>query len=219
MEATTYNQDGKSVGKIVLPERIFNAPWRESLVRQVVLAEQANARTPVAHTKDRGAVSGGGIKPWKQKGTGRARHGSIRSPLWRGGGTTFGPLSTRSYAQKVNRKMRAGALFSVLSKKLQDGEVLFLDQLSFTDPKTKEAKTILSRLGTIEGYAGLNRRRHAAVIAVAKRDKAIEKSFQNFGNIRLDETRMLNPTELLRYKYVIIADPESSIETLLARAT
>jgi large subunit ribosomal protein L4 len=115
--------------------------------------------------------------------------------------------------------MRAGALFSVLSKKLQDGEVLFLDQLSFSEPKTKEAKAILNRLGTIEGYTGLNRRRHAALIAVARRDKAIEKSFQNFGNIRLDETRTLNPTELLRYKYVIIADPESSIETLLARGT
>ena len=214
MEATTYNQEGKSIGTIQLPERVFNAPWRPDLVRQVVLAMQANARTPVAHTKDRGDVRGGGKKPWRQKGTGRARHGSIRSPLWRGGGATFGPDNTRSYAQKVNRKMRIGALLSVLSQKLREGEVMFVDKLVFTAPKSKEAKTILERLSRVQGYEGIARRRHAALIALGKRDEAVLKSFRNFGNIRLDEARTLNPEVLLRYKYIIITDPEASFALL-----
>src|SRR3989338_8920163 len=106
MDAKVYNVKGKEVSSIELPESVFGVKKNDSLVRQVVLGMQANARTPVAHTKDRGDVRGGGKKPWKQKGTGRARHGSIRSPLWRGGGTTFGQRKERDYAQKINRKMR-----------------------------------------------------------------------------------------------------------------
>lgn len=218
MEAITYNQEGKKIGTVDLPEHVFNAPWRPTLVRNVVVAMQANQRTPIAHTKDRGEVAGGGKKPWRQKGTGRARHGSSRSPIWRSGGITFGPRNDRDYSQKINRKERQQALYSVLSKKMREGEVLFVDQFSFGTPKTKEAKVIVEHLGNIEGFANLSRKRNNAMyISFGKREDAAVKSFRNFSNVKLGETRTMNPVELLRYKYVIITDPEISISMLEGR--
>ena len=126
MEANVYNKEGKEAGKVTLPESVFNVAWNGDLVHQVVVAMQANARIPWAHTKDRSEVSGTGKKPWKQKGTGNARHGSRRSPIWRTGGVAHGPRNEKSYKQKINKKMRAKALFSVLSKKVEEGEVLFV---------------------------------------------------------------------------------------------
>src|SRR6185295_18159161 len=111
--------------------------WKSDLVHQVTTAMQANLRQNRAHTKDRSEVSGGGKKPWNQKGTGQARHGSSRSPIWRHGGITFGPRSTRDYSEKINRKMRIGALLSVLSQKAKDGEIVFIDKFTFSTPKTK----------------------------------------------------------------------------------
>lgn len=140
MESKVYNQKGEEVGKITLPEQVFDLPWNADLVHQVVVGMQANARTPVAHTKDRSEVRGGGRKPWQQKGTGRARHGSRRSPIWKGGGVTFGPRNEKIYSKTINKKMRAKALFTALSQKLKDNEVLFVDTLSFTEPKAVEAK-------------------------------------------------------------------------------
>jgi large subunit ribosomal protein L4 len=127
MEAKIYNIQGKEAGNITLPENIFGLPWNADLVHQVVTAMQANARGPVAHTKDRGEVRGGGRKPWQQKGTGRARHGSIRSPIWKGGGITHGPRNDKIYAQKVNRQARQKALLVALSRKYKDGEIVFVD--------------------------------------------------------------------------------------------
>src|SRR5277367_3501327 len=113
METPIYNAQGKKAGSLKLPENIFAVKWNDALMHQVVTSMQSNARTPVAHVKDRGAVSGGGKKPWRQKGTGRARHGSIRSPIWKGGGVAHGPRNERDYSQKVNKKMKRAALFSV----------------------------------------------------------------------------------------------------------
>ena len=146
METKIYNQKGKEAGKITLPEEVFGLPWNADLVHQVVTSMLANARTPVAHTKTRGEIRGGGKKPWKQKGTGRARHGSTRSPIWVGGGVTHGPRNDKIYARKINRKMKAKALYTILSKKAKDGEILFVDALSFSAPKTVEAKEILKNL-------------------------------------------------------------------------
>src|SRR5882762_3877572 len=137
MEAKFYNQKGAEAGTIELPEKVFAAKWRSDLVHQVVESMRSNKRAGTADTKDRGEVRGGGRKPWKQKGTGRARHGSTRSPIWVGGGVTHGPLAEKNYKRKISKKMRAQALFSVLSKKLKDGEIIFIDTLATSAIKTK----------------------------------------------------------------------------------
>src|SRR3954466_2367188 len=107
MKTDIYNTEGKKAGSIDLPEAVFNQPWNNALIHQVVVSMQANARTNVAHTKDRGEVRGGGRKPWQQKGTGRARHGSIRSPIWKGGGVTHGPRNEKVFSRAIPKKMRA----------------------------------------------------------------------------------------------------------------
>src|SRR3989338_14679 len=142
-EMPIFSMAGKKVGSIALPESIFGAPWRSDLVHQVTTGMQANLRQNRAHTKDRAEVSGGGKKPWKQKGTGQARHGSSRSPIWRHGGITFGPRAERNYSEKINKKMRISALLSVLSQKAKDGEIILVDQLAFAGPKTKDAMNVL----------------------------------------------------------------------------
>src|SRR3989344_4719664 len=146
MKSDVYNTQGKKVSSVELPENVFGVPWNSALMHQVVTSMQANARTPVAHTKFRGDVRGGGKKPWQQKGTGRALHGSIRSPIWRGGGVTHGPRKEKSYYRAIPKKMRAKALATALSRKFNDGEILFVDSLSVGEPKTATAKLILSAL-------------------------------------------------------------------------
>src|SRR5437870_3990089 len=109
MESTIYTSEGKKKGVITLPDNVFGVAWNDALMHQVVTSMEANARTPVAHVKTRGEVRGGGKKPWQQKGTGRARHGSIRSPIWKGGGVTHGPLKEKNYSRAIPKKMRAKA--------------------------------------------------------------------------------------------------------------
>lgn len=218
MKAPIYNTSGKEVGEVSLPEAVFGAKRNDALVHQVVTAMMGNARTVVAHTKDRGAVRGGGKKPWKQKGTGRARHGSRRSPLWRGGGTTFGPSAERNFEKKVNKKMRAKALAIVLSGKLRSGEVMFVDSLTFAAPKAKDARMALTGLGKAKGFAEIaTRRKNAALIALTGRNTAVEKSFRNFGNVEVVEARNLNPVSVLSYRYLVIVDAEEAVKGLAAR--
>src|SRR3989338_7301784 len=146
MQAKIYNQKGAEAGMITLPEKVFAAKWRSDLVHQVVEGMRSNKRAGTADTKDRGEVRGGGKKPWKQKGTGRARHGSIRIPIWVGGGVTHGPLAEKNYKKKISKKMRAQALFSVLSKKWKDGEIIFVDTLTLPEIKTKSAVEVMKNL-------------------------------------------------------------------------
>jgi len=218
MDAPIYNKEGKEVGKVTLPENVFNVSWNADLVHQVVVSMEGNARTPVAHTKDRGEVSGGGKKPWRQKGTGRARHGSIRSPLWRGGGVTFGPRNEKSYTRKINAKMKTKALFSALSQKLRDNEVLFVEMVRTIEPKTGDAKKMLTSWTAIKNFESLGgKRKNAALIALAAHDENTAKSWRNFGNVSIDEVRNLNPREVLRYKYIIFSEPEKAVAILEGR--
>ncbi|MDD2657391.1 MAG: 50S ribosomal protein L4 [Candidatus Pacebacteria bacterium] len=219
IEAPIFGMDGTNVGSITLPESIFGQPWRTDLVHQVTTAMQANLRQNRAHTKDRSEVSGGGKKPWKQKGTGQARHSSTRSPIWRHGGITFGPRSERDYSEKINKKMRVGALLSVLSKKAKDGEIILVDSLSFVAPKTALAKTALAALAKGSGAATLaTKSKNAALIALSAYDTNTIKSFSNFGSIATEELRNLNPVDVMTHKYLIIEKPEAAFKVLLARA-
>lgn len=218
LEATIWNASGAKAGSVTLPAEIFGAAWNADLVHQVVVGMQANARPTTAHTKFRGEVSGGGKKPWKQKGTGRARHGSTRSPIWKGGGVTHGPRADKDYSVKINRKMRAVALMSLLSRKFKDGEVIFVDKLSFAEPKTKEAKAALVAIAKGAGADTLaTKRKNAAVVAFAQKDTAAEKSFRNIGSLITEEVRNLNPVDLATKKYVIIESPVEAFEILAAR--
>ncbi len=219
MEAPIYNTSGKKIGNVTLPEAVFNVGWNNSLMHQVVTAMQANARMIVAHTKGRGEVRGGGRKPWQQKGTGRARHGSIRSPIWRGGGVTHGPIKEKVYARDIPKKMRAKALFVALSRKLADGEIMFVDALGFAAPKTAEAKKALAALSKVPGFENLaTKKNNAALIAFGEISDTARKSFRNIGNVVTENAKNLNPVSVLASKYLIIESPEVSIKTLEGRA-
>jgi len=214
LNATVYNARGEKAGTVTLPEQIFGLPWNADLVHQVVISMQSNARTGSAHTKDRGEVRGGGKKPWRQKGTGRARHGSSRSPIWVGGGVTHGPRNEKDYTKKVNRKMREKALLVALSRKYKDGEIIFVDALSMQAPKTQAAKGVLMAL-TGAGFKYLTtKKKNAALIALPRTDLAVSKSFSNLGSVETIEVRNLNPVSILSSKYLIILEPASAFETL-----
>jgi large subunit ribosomal protein L4 len=212
MEATIYSLEGKKSGTISLPEDIFGLSWNADLVKQVTDSLLSSKRKPIAHTKDRSEVRGGGKKPWRQKGTGRARHGSIRSPIWVGGGVTGGPRNEKNFERKVSKKTRVKALHTILSQKLRDGEIFFVDSITLATPKTKEAVKALSSLSTIKGLESvLSKKNNSAVIALASKKKDVEQAFDNLGNIEMLEARNLHPLALLKYKYLLLEDPKVSI--------
>ncbi len=212
MESVIYNSKGEKAGNITLPENIFGLQWNADLVHDVVVAMQANARTPVAHTKDRGEVRGGGKKPWAQKGTGRARHGSSRSPIWRGGGVAHGPRNDKNYSLKINRQARQKALLVTLSRKWKDGEIIFVDSIELQDPKTARAQEILNNLSKV-GLV-IQKKKNAALLALSSAHRPTMKSFSNIGNVNVVDVRNLNPVDVLSSKYLVIENPTAAIETL-----
>lgn len=208
---------GKKVGSVELPSDVFGVAWNDSLMHQVVVSMQANARPTVAHTKTRGDVRGGGKKPWRQKGTGRARHGSIRSPIWRGGGVTHGPRNDKDYSRAIPKNMRAKALYMALSRKLRDGEVILVDSLSFEKPSTAMAKKALVALAGA-GFDRLSTKKtNAALIALSDGNTAAMKSFRNMSNMHSMALRNLNPVAVLASKYVVIEQPEAGVAVLSHR--
>jgi large subunit ribosomal protein L4 len=218
LSVDVYTKEGKKKGSVDLPASVFGVAWNGSLIQQVVVGMQANARTPVAHAKTRGEVRGGGRKPWKQKGTGRARHGSIRSPIWVGGGVTHGPRNDKVYAKKINKKMRVKALYIALSQKAKEGSVIFIDELAFTAPKSSEAKKMLYALSKVTGFEMLaTKNKNAALVVLPGKDVSASKSFANFGNVSTTEVKDINPVVVLKHKYVIIGNPESAFKILQSR--
>lgn len=211
MTVELYNIKGEKAGKMDLPERIFDVPWKPVLVKQVFDGEEANKRHPWAHTKTRGEVRGGGKKPWRQKGTGRARHGSIRSPIWIGGGVAHGPRNERNYEVKINKKMKRGALFSSLSKKLKDKEIIFFDKFVLENYKTKEASLVFKNLRNKASIYRIAEKGGKSLIALIK-NKDIERSLLNLPFISHIEPRNLNTSALLKNKYLVL--DKSSIEEL-----
>jgi large subunit ribosomal protein L4 len=220
ISATVYTAEAKKSGSISLPESIFGVTWNPNLVHDVIVAMDANARTPFAHTKGRGDVRGGGKKPWKQKGTGRARHGSTRSPIWTGGGISFGPVKERDYSQKINKKARHAALKSALSEKMRKNTLLFIDTIAISNPKTKDARKVLNQLATLEGFDVLNSyRRHAALIVTSTNDEVLMKSVRNISNIDVVPAMNLDVRDVMTYRTVVFVNPEESIELLQKRLT
>ena len=180
--------DGKKAGTAELNDAIFGIEPNVPVMHQVVVAQEAAARSGTAKTKTRGEVSGGGKKPWRQKGTGRARQGSIRAPQWRGGGTVFGPVGNQNWKQQVNKKVKALALRSALSDRASEQNVVVLDKLSFETPKTKDAIVLLTNLGLAD---------KRVLVVIAQRDVALEKSFSNLGNVHVLTVGQLNTRDVL----------------------
>ena len=219
METTIYNKQGTKGGSIKLPEAVFGLSWNGDLVHQVMHAIQANARAGTADTKNRAEVRGGGKKPWKQKGTGRARHGSSRSPIWVGGGVTHGPLSEKNYKQKVNKKMASKALATVLSAKVRDNEVLFVDDLGLGKaPKTSDAAALVQAFAGIKGFEKLAKARTPkAMLVIPQADRVLSQSFRNIPQVQISLAKDLNTLDVLNYQYVVVIDPAASLAVLEKR--
>lgn len=221
MKTDIFDIKGKKAGNVELPENVFDLPWNDALIHQVVVSMQANARTNVAHTKTRGEVRGGGKKPWQQKGTGRARHGSSRSPIWKGGGVTHGPRNEKVFSREIPKKMRAKALFVALSRKMRDGELLFVDSFGLSAPKTADAKKALLGLSTVKGFEKLSgaKKHNLALIATPGKTDAVAKSFRNIGSVLFESVSNLNPVNVLKYKYIVIENPVEAVHAIAKRLT
>lgn len=201
METKLYNQEGKAIGKYDLPDRVFNVDVNQNVVRRALVAHTANRRQVIAHTKTRGEVRGGGTKPWRQKGTGRARHGSIRSPIWVGGGVTFGPRNERNFKLKINKKEKQKALFMVLSSKVKDKEMAVIDNLAFAEPKTKKMMEVLEGIS----YAAFqNKRLKKTLVVMPKENSKAALSARNIPVAKVVWPDSLNVYDLLTYKYLIM---------------
>jgi large subunit ribosomal protein L4 len=193
MKVDVLNMAGDKVETVELPSEIFEAPIKSDLMHQAFVRQLANARLGTHSTKGRGEVSGGGAKPWRQKGTGRARHGSRRSPIWVGGGKVFTP-KPRKYTKRMPRKMRLAALRSALSVKAADDQIVLLDDLSMEQPKTKEMAQMLNRL---VGEA-------SALVLLPQSDEAVEKSVRNLPRAKTLRAQYLNIRDLLGYDRLIM---------------
>jgi large subunit ribosomal protein L4 len=191
-----YNQKGEKIKSQKVKADIFECPLDQAIVHRVLIASLAQKRHPLAHALFRGEVRGGGKKPWRQKGTGRARVGSIRSPLWRGGGITFGPRRERKFAQKVNKKEKRKALFICLSDKLKEKKIYVLDQLKLSEIKTKKFVEILKNISLGEGNKKI-------LLALPVKDDKIIKSARNIKGIRILPVTSLNVLDLLKTDYLL----------------
>lgn len=215
MKTNVYDSAGKLARSIDLPENLFGLNWNADLVHQVAVSMQSNARANTAHTKDRSEVSGGGRKPWRQKGTGQARHGSKRSPIWSGGGITFGPRNERNYDKKINRKMRSKALLVALSQKLRDGQILFVDNLSDLSGKTAEMQATLKNFETISGFETINTKKHNNIFMTVDQPSAeMKQATDNIAHLSLQDIKNLNVLDVMNHRYLVITHPEASVEFL-----
>lgn len=218
LKAKVYNTKGTG-SAIELPENIFAVRWNPDLVHQVIVSMQSNARANTAHTKERDEVRGGGKKPWRQKGTGRARHGSSRSPIWRGGGITFGPRTARNYEKKINAKSRVTALLSALSRKFADGQIGFFEALVFDNPSTKKAHEVAQSFAKIDGFKDVNtKNRTNLLLIVPENEQNIKKSFKNLHHINVIDVHELNPVHIAEYRHIIFTNPAESFKFLESRA-
>jgi large subunit ribosomal protein L4 len=205
-----FNPQGESKGTLTLDDQLFGVKVQNTLVHQAVVTQTSNGRASIAHTKTRGEVRGTGKKPWKQKGTGRARHGSRRSPIWSGGGITFGPRSDRNFSIKMNKQARRKALAMVLSDKLAHGTFLAIEDLLVEDGKTKSLMSILKKLPLSQ--------KKVLVIAEPE-NKAVAQAARNARRIETLPAHCLNVVDLLRFDQIVMTVPAIAlIQKLYKRA-
>ena len=204
-----YKQDGKTSGSIELPDGLFAVKVKPDVIHEVLVAQLANGRARIAQAKDRSEVRGGGKKPWKQKGTGRARHGSRRSPIWSGGGVTFGPNAARNFVKKVNKKLRRKALAMVLSDKLAHERLIVLEDLKLANAKT----SVLAALRNMLPGAG-----YSTLIITTKEQADVVLAAKNLPKTATIAATSLNVRDLLKYQYVITSKEAVDVlkETYLA---
>ncbi|MBI4049614.1 MAG: 50S ribosomal protein L4 [Candidatus Doudnabacteria bacterium] len=200
-----YNQAGEKVSETELNPAIFGLEKLDPyLVHFAVRAQRNNSRAAIAHTKNRGEVSGSGKKPWKQKGTGRARAGSVRSPLWRGGGVTFGPTSNRNFSIKLNQSAFRKALYTVLSDKIRENKLVIIDDIS-----ANKTKDLSAKLSTIASKAGLGKKQ---VLVLGSHNKDLERAGRNLPNAKVLMAGSLNIFDLLKYDPIVTKDALEVIE-------
>ena len=206
MQVQVLNVAGEVVGEVELNETIFGIEPNTAVMHQALVRQLSNARVGTANTKTRGEVRGGGRKPWRQKGTGRARHGSIREPQWRGGGIVFGPRSERNYRKRMPRKMRRLALRSALSVKASEGQIMVVDDLRVPAAKTREMVSLLDRLQVGS----------STLIVLSKGNEGVARSARNLSHVRTVRANYLNIHDLLAYEYLLVPlEALAMIEELL----
>lgn len=206
MKVPMYSQSGDKLQEIEVSESVFGVETRDGLVHTAVVRHLANGRQGSAATKTRGEVAGGGRKPWRQKGTGRARHGSIRSPIWRGGGVTFGP-QPRDFSLGMPKRARRQALLAAVSAKAQDGAMVVIDQLAMAKPSTKQFAQAVSAI------AG----DRSTLVVIAGPDKTIWLSARNLPAVRVIEARNLNVYDVVKYQQLLVTkDALAKLEEVLA---
>lgn len=205
-KVTVYNQAGSQVGEIELNDSVFGIEPNKHVMSEVIISLRASQRQGTAKVKNRSEVRGGGRKPWRQKGTGRARQGSIRAPQWRGGGTVFGPVP-RSYAYKLPKKVRRLALKSALSTKVQENNILILDQLTFEAPKTKEFVTVLKNLSVDT----------KALIVTDDTNENAVLSARNIPGVKVVSSNAVNVLDIIGHeKLIMTEDAARKVEEVLA---
>lgn len=210
MEVKVYNQSGNPVGGLSLPKS-FEGKVSRDLMHQVLVSAASNMRTPVADTKNRGEVRGGGKKPWRQKGTGRARHGSIRSPIWKGGGVTHGPLAERNFKKKINKKMAKLALRMAVFEKARENKLAVFDEISLPARKTKEAFGIVECLSGKEGFEKFSK----ASKLVALRDGENVRAFRNIPRVTVMRADDVSAYDITASEF-LLAD-KGAIESIISR--
>lgn len=212
MKVKVYTQEGKETGTVDLPDSVFGVPMNKDLLHQVVRIMQLRRRRMTAHTKDRSEVRGGGKKPWRQKHTGRARHGSIRSPIWKGGGVVFGPRKEKTFNTKIPDKMRKKALAVALAAKVRDKEVIVLDDLKITQPKTKEAAKIVSVISKEILKVEKKQKQPTMLFALPEKDAVFARASRNIPNVFLMRAQDLNVVDVLARKELVL--PKKSIAVI-----
>lgn len=209
-EAPLYKQNGTKEGAVRLPEDLFTLPWKDELVHQVVTSIASNQRAATAHTKGRAEVRGGGRKPWRQKGTDRARHGSIRSPLWVGGGVTFGPSKEKKYRKEINKKMSVKAFFIVLSEKLRANSLAFIDGFTIENPSTKTATKYIEK---ICGETA-DKKKNICTIVFAKKDGPTRKSLANIQGVNTIALDAFNTRDAFTARKIFFIDSAETLKHL-----